>query len=86
MKVQAERNFRNNLKAVMEARDLSQRRVATMAETTQPFLNRIITGHSVPTLELADRVSQSLGFSLADMVSDPGTFSGKIDEELAARS
>ncbi len=68
MVVQATDTFRENLRQMMESRDISQRDLAEMAKTGYPNLNRVLQGKQNVTLELADRISDALGISLTELL------------------
>lgn len=42
--------------------------VADKAELSRVYVSKIIHGHAVPTLDVAARIAESLGISLADML------------------
>lgn len=66
--MQATRTFREKLRAAMRQRGVTQRELAERAETSYPGINRILQGKQAPTLELADRLADSLGIPLAELI------------------
>ena len=71
MSVQADTNFRQNLRQAMQRRGLSQREVAKKAGTGHTFLNRVLTGKGVPSIELADRLADAVGVPLKKLLDVP---------------
>lgn len=67
--MQATNTFRDNLRTVMESRDISQRELAQKAGTGYPNLNRVLQGKQNVTLELADRIADALDISLTELLS-----------------
>lgn len=67
-------NFQINLKQAMQAQGLSQRHVATLANVSHPYVNRVLNGLTVPALPHAEKLAQAVGYSLADMISAPKIF------------
>jgi transcriptional regulator with XRE-family HTH domain len=69
MILQATNTFRENLRQVMETRDISQRDLAKQAGTGYPNLNRVLQGKQNVTLELADRIADALDISLTELLA-----------------
>jgi transcriptional regulator with XRE-family HTH domain len=42
--------------------------VADAAKLSRVYVSRIINGHAIPTLDVAARIAEALGFSLAEML------------------
>lgn len=78
MKVQAEKNFRTNLRNVMAKLQLSQRDLAEKAGSGQTFINRVLNGKSSPSIEFADRIADAVGVSLESLITNPKNFSNNI--------
>lgn len=63
--MQAADTFRNNLRHIMEVRGVSQRDLALRAQTSYSGINRILQGKQTPTIDLADRLADSLEIPLS---------------------
>lgn len=68
MHVQASANFRDRLREAMKKRGVSQRELAERARTSYAGINRILQGRQVPTIELADRLSDAVGVPLSKLL------------------
>ena len=68
-------NFRRNLRRAMEARGLSQRDVATKADMSYPYVNRVLQGKTVPSVPQAERLAKTTGLTLRDLIQSPKDFS-----------
>jgi ribosome-binding protein aMBF1 (putative translation factor) len=68
MIVQATNTFRENLRAAMQTRGISQRELAEKAGTGYPNLNRVLSGKQNVTLELADRLADALNLTLSELL------------------
>ncbi len=66
--MQAADTFRDNLRRVMRLRGISQRDLAIRAKTSYPGINRILQGKQTPTIELADRLADSLEIPLSSLL------------------
>lgn len=66
--MQASANFRERLREAMKHRGVSQRELAERAHTSYAGINRILQGRQVPTIELADRLSDAVGVPLAKLL------------------
>lgn len=64
--------FRLKLSAAIAGE--SQRHFAERAGISYVFLNRILKGHSNPTLETCDKIADALGFKLEELLADPPDF------------
>jgi DNA-binding XRE family transcriptional regulator len=73
--VPATKNFRINLRKVMEREGISQRELADRADLTFTHINRIIVGKSKnPSLDVCERLAKKVGLTLADLIVDPNQF------------
>ena len=61
--------FRENVRLAMSKQGITQRALADRLGTKHPHVNRILSGKTQPSLELADRIADALGMSLRDLVS-----------------
>lgn len=71
MNVQALKNFRVNLRALMEARGISQRDLADSAGISYPHVNRILMDKVEPSLPICDQLADALDVPLTDLLSAP---------------
>ena len=62
-------NFRDNLKLAMRLAGLSQRGLAEKADLSYPYVNRVLTGKSDPTLSVCDKIADALGLKLSDLIT-----------------
>lgn len=67
--MQATNTFRDNLRSLMDSREISQRELAKKAGTGYPNLNRVLQGKQNVTLELADRIADALDISLTELLA-----------------
>lgn len=80
MQVNAQENFRQNLRAAMEARGLSQRQIAKEHGMSYTYLNRVLClGKDAddapkPTLEICEKLASAVGFALVDLLQSPKKF------------
>jgi len=66
--MQAPATFRKKLRAEMKKRGISQRAIAETAGTGYPNVNRVLCGKQTPTLDLADRLADAVGKTLAELL------------------
>jgi len=78
MNVTTQENFRNNLRAAMLARHLTQRQLASDTGISHPHINRILVGKASPTLPICETLADHLGFELRELLMTPSQFSGLI--------
>lgn len=71
-------NFRRNVRTAMEAAGLTQRAFAEKAGMSYPYINRILTEKVEPSLPMCDRIADKLGYSVAQLLSDPKKFSREM--------
>lgn len=70
----ATRNFRTNLRYLLEERGISQREVATRAEVSYPYVNRILQGKVTPAIDICDSLADAVGMELPQMLLHPRVF------------
>ena len=70
MNVQALKAFRANVKAILARRGLSLRDAAEAAGMGYPYLHSILSGKSNPSLMVAEKLANSLGVPLAELIQD----------------
>jgi len=78
MKVNAVKNFRNNLRAAMLAKKISQRDMAEKSHLTHPYINRVLTGKADPSLEVADALADAIGVSVSVLILPEKNFSEQV--------
>lgn len=67
-------NLRENLRVCCDLPDVTQRSVADKALISYVYLNRILQGHAVPTLPVAERLAKAVGVSLGTLIQSPKKF------------
>lgn len=71
----AQDNFRTNLRTALEARTISQQKLAERAEMSQPYVNRVLQGKTSPSLMQCERMARAVGFPLIALLENPEVFS-----------
>ena len=66
------REFASRLKALREARDMSQTELANMANVSRGYLSRVELGMQSPTLEVIERLAAALGVRPSELLEDQG--------------
>lgn len=74
MQVQASTNFRDNLRLAMTALGITQEEVASKADLSRPYLNRILAGKQEPSLIICDRLADATRIPLHVMLQPSGDF------------
>ena len=69
--MQASQNFAQNLRAVMEARNISQREMAEMCGVTYAYVNRILLQKQNPSINVCDKIADALDMDLSELLSQP---------------
>ena len=64
-------NFRANLRHACEAKGISQQELSRKADVHYVTVNRILRGHVVPTIPIAERLANALGFTLEKFLVKP---------------
>lgn len=72
--VLAQENFRANLRTALRARGISQAKLAELAETKQPYVNRVLQGLTSPSLEQCEKLARAAGYPLVALLSAPEIF------------
>lgn len=73
--VPAKDNFRENLRVAMELRGMSQRETARIGHLSHVYVNRVLQGHTEPSVGNAEKLAKVVGFPLIALLSDPKEFS-----------
>jgi transcriptional regulator with XRE-family HTH domain len=68
MQMAALNNFRVNLRAAMECRELSQRAVADGAGCSYVYVNRVLGGFTDPTLPMCEKLSRAVGVDFGILI------------------
>ena len=63
-------NFRRNLAAVCADRGSIQR-IADRAAIHRVYLSKVLHGHAIPSIEVAARIADAAGLSLAAIFRNP---------------
>lgn len=71
-------NFRANLRTALEARDLSQNDLAQIAGLKGPYVNRVLQGKTVPSLQQCGRLAKAAGFPLIALLASPEDFESSV--------
>ena len=71
----AVKNFRQNLRSAMQAKNISQRNLASASQMSYPHVNRILQGHAGPGLRQCDLLAKAVGISLEVLLLPPKEFS-----------
>jgi transcriptional regulator with XRE-family HTH domain len=83
MHVQAVQNFRANVRSAMASLGWSQDKLATEAELSRPFLNRVLQGRQEPSLEVCDRIADALHSDLSELLGSPRQFLKNLPRAIA---
>ena len=75
-------DFLKNVKAIIEARNIKISKLAEGCGIARPWLSTVIHGRASGsiTLENADRIAQSLGVPLSELLKPSKKLSGKSDK------
>ncbi len=71
-------NFRANLRTALDARDMTQDQLAEAAGLKGPYVNRVLRGHTEPSLSQCARLSRAAGFPLVALLTSPENFSESV--------
>lgn len=63
--------FRENVRRYLKLQGLTQEQLAARAELSPQWLNKMLRGHSNPTLPVCERIAGALEISLEALVSIP---------------
>ena len=66
---QAMEVFRNRVKRLLEAKEMTIQDLADAAGTNRPYLSRVLSGKSDPTIPYAESIAAALDAKLADLIS-----------------
>lgn len=67
--MQAAEAFRENVRSLLTAKDLSISALARAAGIQQASMSKILAGHESVTLQRAERIAEALGVQLAELLS-----------------
>lgn len=70
----ANENFRDNLRLAMDAKGISQRRLAELSECSYPYVNRVLQGHVEPSLPQCEKLAKAVGYPLGSLIEATSTF------------
>lgn len=73
---QAAEVFRENVRSVMESRDLNITELAILVGTSRPGMSRILSGEDGVTIERAERIAKALRIPLQKLFSKKLEMSG----------
>lgn len=71
-------NFRKNLRTALQAREMSQTDLAEIAGLKGPYVNRVLQGHTVPSLVQCGRLAKAAGFPLIALLASPEDFESSV--------
>lgn len=74
----AKLNISENLQRLMKARGITQLKLASEAEISQPFVHKMVHGKILPNAAALRNVAEVLGVSTDDLLDDPEKNSGKV--------
>ena len=67
-------NFRENLRSAMDAREVSQRQLASSISTSVSYVNRVLQGSVNPPMDRCEEMAQAVGLPLVDLLEAPKDF------------
>ena len=67
----AAQNFVANLSALLATKGLSQRELARIMGIKHPYISRVLSGQSTPTLEFVDKVAIAVGVDGESLIKNP---------------
>lgn len=73
-------NFTSNLAMVLDASSTTQRAVATKAGITPHYLTLVKQGTQTPSLVIAMKIADAVGYSLDSLLSTPREFAKKFKQ------
>lgn len=76
--MKASERFRLNLATAMESQGLTQRVLAERAETSGPYVNRVLRGETVPGLDQTEKLAKAVGFPISALLDAPEIFSESV--------
>lgn len=75
-------HFGNNVRALRKAKQLTQTQLAEMCNTTATTISRLEANEAFPRKHTIEKISDCLGVSIAELMSDVGTYP-MLDEKIA---
>ena len=73
----ARENLAANLQFLLNARDITQRELATAAERPLMSINSAIRGKSLPSVALVASIAEVIGHSMEDLIGPPAVLEAK---------
>jgi len=74
----ASQNFRQNLRTALQVKEWSQRDLADKAETSNPYVNRVLQGKTSPSLEQCEKFANAVGYPLAALLGSTADFEAAV--------
>ena len=71
-------NFRTNLRTAMEVKEINQTKLAELLDTSCPYVNRVLNGHTTPSLDQCDKLSRAVGYPLVALLAAPKDFDAGV--------
>ncbi len=74
MKTNETNNFRENMRTAIVLKATSQRAIAGNAEMSYPYVNRVLQGRAVPSLNVCGKLAKEVGFTVSELLLPPREF------------
>ena len=71
-------NFRTNLRTALRVKQMSQNELAYAIDTKGPYVNRVLQGHTTPSLDQCEKLAHALGFPLVALLQAPKDFEESV--------
>lgn len=71
-------NFRRNVLATIEARQLKKLHVAASLNTSRSWLDKVLKGQTDPTFSRAADIAKAVGVPLRELVLPPAVFAESL--------
>ena len=78
MDMKAAENFRINLRVALESRDMTQQQVAQLGQMSLAYVNRVLRGHTNPSLDQCERLARAVSFPLIALLTSPEQFADSV--------
>ena len=72
--VAAIENFRENVRAIMDDRGISQTELATAIHSKQAYIARILTGKIDPSMGQCEKIAKAIDVPLTVLLAEPVEF------------
>ena len=66
------------MRLAFEAKGFNQCDVSTRMRMSRTYLSRVLSGHSIPTLTVCDRLAKASGYPLVDLLQETTVFRESI--------